>query len=582
MKKNVLNFRTLAALLVVGAAFTACSNDQDFKIEKKNAPTDQAYTLTVQATKESDAITRGLNLDGKTLNVKWNEGEKVDVVQAGELLGTLEAKASDTGSTTLSGTVSGVTADNDMTLYLHGYNRDYTGQNGLLVSDDNSIENKYDYAECTVEKSNINISGSNMTVTGTANFKSSQAIVKFIFPEEVTSLTIGGTIKDEKNIVQTSDKISGEESCGAVTIVPSSATNTIYAAIMPSAGETFDEFTLSVVNNDGISYFYTRWEVTFSAGKYYVITVKNMTKGLNLGLVTSDVTAKDGYILTGTLEGKDQPYKISIADGAKVSLVDATINGAPSDWSSEPQQVYEWAGLTCEGDATIELIGTNFVKGFDSRYPGLTVAVGSTLTINGDGSLEVMSNGDAAGIGSAKNKEGDCGNIVIEGDPSITAIGGDYAAGIGSCFRSSNNDVTGNNMCGDITIKSGTVLAIGGKQAAGIGASFGSGSSHLSVCGNITISGGTVTAEGGELAAAIGGGYTYYTVGNITISDCIISATKGEGSVSEGGFTYAPHTIGHGANYRTQYEPNPNSTIGTVTVGGVVGEITESPYIYEP
>ena len=65
MKKNVLNFRTLAALLVVGAAFTACSNDQDFKIEKKNAPTDQAYTLTVQATKESDAITRGLNLDGK-------------------------------------------------------------------------------------------------------------------------------------------------------------------------------------------------------------------------------------------------------------------------------------------------------------------------------------------------------------------------------------------------------------------------------------------------------------------------------------------------------------------------------------
>jgi hypothetical protein len=144
MKKNVLNFRTLAALLVVGAAFTACSNDQDFKIEKKVTPTDQAYTLTVQATKESDAITRGLNLDGKTLNVKWNEGEKVDVVQAGELLGTLEAKASDTGSTTLSGTVTGVTADNDMTLYLHGYNRDYTGQNGLLVSDDNSIENKYD------------------------------------------------------------------------------------------------------------------------------------------------------------------------------------------------------------------------------------------------------------------------------------------------------------------------------------------------------------------------------------------------------------------------------------------------------
>ena len=48
---------------------------------------------------------------------------------------------------------------------------------------------------------------------------------------------------------------------------------------------------------------------------------------------------------TGILGGN---YKISIADGATVVLRDAVINGTNS---SE----YNWAGITCLGDATIVL-----------------------------------------------------------------------------------------------------------------------------------------------------------------------------------------------------------------------------------
>ena len=123
--------KTLAALIIAGTAFVACSSDDDI-IEQ---PTEsKTYTMTVRATKGGEeAITRGLSLDGKTLNVKWYEGEVVDVVQIDQsthkrvLRGTLTSAASTDGSTTLTGTVCDVDEEVQLEFYLHGYNRDYTG-----------------------------------------------------------------------------------------------------------------------------------------------------------------------------------------------------------------------------------------------------------------------------------------------------------------------------------------------------------------------------------------------------------------------------------------------------------------------
>ena len=82
MKKMVSNIKTLTALLMASAMFTACSSDDDIVNDQPVNPTaPKTYTMTVQATKGDAAATRGLSLDGKTLNVKWNEGEKVVVMQ---------------------------------------------------------------------------------------------------------------------------------------------------------------------------------------------------------------------------------------------------------------------------------------------------------------------------------------------------------------------------------------------------------------------------------------------------------------------------------------------------------------------
>ena len=270
----------------------------------------------------------------------------------------------------------------------------------------------------------------------------------------------------------------------------------------------------------------------------------------DLATIKADYIASDGETLTGTLDVEHYPVKISIAKGATVTLDGVTINGANNS-------TYQWAGLNCEGNATIILKDgtTNTVKGFYENWAGIYVPEGFTLTIQGEtlgtGKLIASSNGYGCGIGGGwASTGGSCGNINIEGG-NVTATGGIGGAGIGG----------GNTQsCGAISITGGTITSTGGKNGAGIGSGRGGS------CVSIDISGGTVTATGGENAAGIGGGGTTGTTdascGDITITSGVTKVTAQKGSG-------ASNSIGAG-----------KGTCGTVTIGGVVGAITESPYVY--
>jgi hypothetical protein len=300
---------------------------------------------------------------------------------------------------------------------------------------------------------------------------------------------------------------------------------------------------------------------------------------VDLSELTGNYEAKNGDILINTLAGN---YKITIAADATVTLDGATINGENND-------NYNWAGITCLGNATIVLEGANTVKGFYENYPGIHVAENKTLTIQGTGSLNASSNGLGAGIGGGNSipcgniviesgtitatgsggagigsgLDAPCGNITISGG-TITATGAVGCAGIGggapaSCGvinisggtieATGGDDAAGigggsNGACSNITISGGVITATGGKYGAGIG------SGCSSACGNITISCGTVTATGGNDAAGIGGGKSG-SCGSITITSGVnwVSATAG---------TDAPNSIGKGSG----------SSCGTVTIGG--------------
>ena len=226
-------------------------------------------------------------------------------------------------------------------------------------------------------------------------------------------------------------------------------------------------------------------------------------KIIDLSTLTSDYIAQDNNILTGTLAGN---YKITIADNANVELKDVTINGGNNSSTN-------WAGLTCDGNATITITGTNSVKGFYENYPGIQASpIGKTLTIDGTGSL--------------------------------TATGGDYAAGIGSGKGAS---------CGNITISGGTVMASSGKWGAGIGSGY-----AKSSCGDISISGGDITASSGQYGAGIGSGYSS-KFGNITITSGI---TKVQATSND------PDAWPIGKGYCDQSSSSSTVTIAKVTVTG--------------
>lgn len=236
-----------------------------------------------------------------------------------------------------------------------------------------------------------------------------------------------------------------------------------------------------------------------TAGKIYNIT-RGTGATVDLSTKNADYTAQNGETLTGTLASN---VKISIADGATVILNGVTINGVYDGDN------YQWAGISCEGDATIILSGTNNVKGFHRYYPGIHIAEGKTLTIDGTGSLNASSNGMGSGIGGGQGIA--CGNIVINSG-NITATGGTNSAGIGIGY---GEEIA----CGNITINGGNITATGDENGAGIG------SGYFSTCGNIEISGGTITATGGDSGAGIGSGYNSSRCGNITISGGTVDAT---------------------------------------------------------
>ncbi|MBO7601518.1 MAG: hypothetical protein J6S94_00625, partial [Bacteroidaceae bacterium] len=396
-------------------------------------------------------------------------------------------------------------------------------QDGTLTgTGGTSIAENYD-----VRKGNgtLKVSGTAASLNGDVSLTNQFAIFKFTTKNggsdlNVRSLTVTiGT----KNYV----------------ITPTAATNVLYAAL--PAVTTAQTVIVSATTDSDKNYFFAKDGVSFAASKYYQSTLA-MTQGAHLAALTADYTVQDGDVLTGTLGGN---YKISIANGATVTLDGVTINGTNNE-------NYSWAGLTPLGDATIILKDgtTNSVKGFYNNYPGIFAAVDKTLIIKGEtagtGTLTASSNGYGAGIGGGYKISS--GNIEIQGGV-ITADGGTGAAGIGGGSQGS---------CGTITISDGTITANGGSSAAGIG-SGPSGSS-----GNITISGGTVTANGRGRVAGIGGG-SQGSCGTITITSDVTSVTATKG---------ADATYSIGAGY--------NGTCGTVTIGGTEGAIKTSPYTYPP
>ena len=485
---------------------TACNKNEianDENTEKKGF----ALPVTVNVTREGDDATKATytdNGDG-TGSLGFSTGDKLFVKGndysaggAGFFAGTLTWQSGGTFSGTIltenaySGTIDALFAKEGTlaTLLPANYGKypylSFTNEGTCSASLNYDITKTFATSKATaVEQFSFEVGGYT-SGTGFA-LHPANAILNF---------TITGLAANTGVDVALSDGVSFTIS-GSVT---TNASGTATFAIGVYGYTDLNEFSLTVGGNP---ITLVSSEKTLYAGKIYNIT-RSTGATVNLSTINENYTASNGVTLTGTLASNVQ---ISIADGATVTLNNVTINGTNSDG-------YLWAGITCEGDATIILSGTNTVKGFWEHYPGIYVPVNKTVTIQGTGSLTASSNGWGAGIGGGY--ELSSGSVLIKSG-TIVATGGHCAAGIGS---GGSDDKVAYVYCGTITITGGDVTAIGGKWAAGIG----SGSADEdtdSICGAITITN-TVTrvtaTKGNDAPNSIGAGLRG-TCGTVTIED---------------------------------------------------------------
>ena len=525
--------------LVMAAAlsFTACSSEDDLAQEQTQQPTQTTTKIHVSVGAGIDnAATRSTvdyNSSTKTRTLKFTVGDKLYIYR--DILG--DGKLRLTGELTMK---DGTLADDGLSATFEG---------DLRICDQFGQETTYDF-------------GNDDPLTGSTAYLLHEDMVARLYTKQqdgTVAINIGKMVADDvETLMTTALVVTGQYNGSAyqlsTTDTPAPILNCTIAGLTASQTYGFslykDGYISTYVEHDtdasGTATFAFantetgtgHWTLDVEQGGTVVSSIDlgnreltskvynisrywyggAMHRLVDLGNVNTSthpdgLTLQDGDAVTGLLDGKSkssQRLQISIADGASVILKGVDIQGYKGE-------NFKWAGLTCAGDATIILAdgSTNTVNGFYQDYPGIFIAEGKTLTIQGSGSLTATSGGSAnpfgAGIGGARNIA--CGNIVIEGG-TVTAKGGTQCAGIGSGYKA----------CGDISI-SGTanVTATGGGSGAGIG------SGKNGSCGTISIEGGTVEAKGGAYGAGIGSG-EIASCGNITISGTAHVTAKGGSS----------------------------------------------------
>ena len=443
----------MAALTLVGAMMTGCSNDDDSIIDTPQQTENKSnvVTLTTTVSMDGGASTRALTADGvktfaagETMAVIYNNG--TSTVKA--VSHTLEAGDLIDGGRSATFTFDLETPDKDVAVtYIYP---------AAMANSDGSINydalNSQDGTLAALA-SNLDLatySGAwNAGTLPTGTLTNQLAILAVTLKNEAGTSEITGSITD----------LTLSDGTNTYNVTREAVAGPIYVAIRPTTSATITVTTTVGTKN----YAKTLFGKTYAKGNGYPVRW-TMAKVVAYSS-EMNVPAGDHWYIGGS-----GTHNITIGNDATVTIGSFL--------------TMEYASIICSGNATIILADGTDVNIFNGRIQA--GPEGSTLTIKGNtGELKINPGivmGAAIGASDVA-----CGNIVIEGGV-ITAYKGVQGAGIGAS----------NAKCGDITISGGTVTATGGFKSAGIGTGEENG------CGKITIKSTVthVTATKGSYAEA--------------------------------------------------------------------------------
>ena len=449
----------MALALVLGLA--QCKKEQ---LEPETEGNSVMITLNVGGGASTGSASDGSKAEVNPPQVSFVDGDKILVVSGGHYVGYLE-KSTINNVSAFRGSITDPSENQPLYFYFLG-NKQGTLETAAttctvnisdqtnelpVISMGESIDsngNSLNYTQgttsftarlhnhCSLMKFNVNTSSTApICITGMNN----QVTVNFADPTGTTNgFTYG---KEDDGILK---MVGGNAAERWLIVLPQDA--------LEETGEAFSE---------DYAYFGTRPELPaigasqcFSGGIAMEISTEGWNGNLsNLTASSSEryATATNGMTISGTLTAD---VKVSIADGASVTLNGANINNSSKSGS------VSCAGITCKGNATINLYGgsINNINSSSDGYPGIQAGPsGNTLTIQGTGSLSAQGGSNAPGIGGGN--EITCGNISLLGG-QISACGGDNAPGIGSGQIGSCGNINISRNVEKITITGGSGASV--------------------------------------------------------------------------------------------------------------------------
>ena len=390
----------MAAAIIFGTAACSSSDDSIAEQQPVNPTAPKTYTMTVQASKDGDATTRGLELsaDGKTLHATWTDGEKVDVYEGITRLGTLVVTNSNGATCTLSGTLDKAPSASGITLTLEFNGIVQINQYGTL----DYIATHCDHAIATTV---VTVNGA--TITGTdAIFENQQAIVKFKITDKggnalnasnlVLDIDLNDAMKTELSSHLTETQLSGlqytyqinpsnatyETNGGtgilflAISYPPKDLTSiNNYLAnhnISITIGPDDFKLVLTVTVGDD-TYTLTKSGFPFTNGKYYEIAAKMsplypIALSAATSIYTGSVVTSDGYVYAtkddATNAGKTAVAKIAYVGAAgSADASSDTYKGLALALNNACSGGAAWCSQYVEACMTTQYANTNDAKG---------------------------------------------------------------------------------------------------------------------------------------------------------------------------------------------------------------------------
>jgi len=374
----------LFSMAAVALLMAACSNSDDFDVQK---PAETAGVFHFEATiaaPNADASTRTVYTeDGTTINVKWEVGDKIALVHNG-VVDEAEVKTVDdvTGKATIEADITGNPSDNDDVTLAYPANAvvsatpydtfPFTPNPDIFDNVKNDQDGTLTYIQNNLDlrmgSGKLAVSGSDVSLKGSVSVPSLICIWKLTLQDNASTPLSATKLTFKNNDDTQAGATSTAKSVYYLCVVPS---------FIPDASGTFS-FEATVGSD---TYTYSKSGVSLAAGKYYQSTVKMADMGnapagcelVDLGLPSGTKWANMNLGATSVTDygdffawGETEPYYSSQSP----SVTWKTGKTAGYDWAS-----YQW---TTDG-------GSSFTKYTGSDNKTTLEAADDAATANWGG-----------------------------------------------------------------------------------------------------------------------------------------------------------------------------------------------------